>query len=146
MLFDHLMCIKFVLWRKKMFSSTKAVILSLVIILGFILVNFHLIFTIKFTHFENSTFIEYLITSGMFLIWLKVDLFVYLFLPFTLMGLFNFYLLYQFKIKSYVENDIIAQRLCFKYKILNKLSFIILIIFTICCGPATIIGNFFRLF
>jgi hypothetical protein len=142
MIVDHLMCIKFVLWRKTMFSSTKSVILSLIIILLFILINFHLNFTIKFTYFENSTFIEYLKTSEMFFIWLKVDFCIYLIIPLIILSFLNLYLFYKFKIKFKSENNVTRLSLSFKYKMLNKLSFVILILFTVFCAPGTIIGNY----
>jgi hypothetical protein len=143
MMVDHLMCIKFVLWRKTMFNSTKSVILCLIIILLFILINFHLNFTIKFTYFENSTFIEYLKTSEMFFIWLKVDFCIYLIVPFIILSILNLYLFYKFKIKLNSENNMKIERLSFKYKMLNRLSFVILIIFTVFCAPGTIIGNIY---
>jgi hypothetical protein len=74
------MCIKFVLWRKTLFSSTKAFFLSIFIILLFFALNFHLIFTLKYglndneTIIENLTLTEYLLSSETFQSWIHVIL------------------------------------------------------------------------
>ena len=70
MLADQLMCIKFVLWRKSIFSSTKAILSSLALLLFLFILNFHLIFTIKYNNdSENKTLIEHLISSKMLAVW-----------------------------------------------------------------------------
>jgi hypothetical protein len=68
------MCIKFVLWRRSLFSSSKAIVVSILLIFIFFASNFHLNFTIKFENIasENVTLIRYLVSSNMLKIWFHV--------------------------------------------------------------------------
>jgi hypothetical protein len=72
MLFDQLMCVKHVLWRKSLFNYKKAILSSFVVILFFFLINFHLNFTVKYNFDENSTLIDFLASSKTLIIWAKV--------------------------------------------------------------------------
>ena len=72
MLFDQLMCVKHVLWRKSIFSYNKAIFSSFVVILFFFLLNFHLNFTIKYKYVENSTLIDLMVSSAVLMMWTKV--------------------------------------------------------------------------
>ena len=72
MLFDQLMCVKHVLWRKSLFNYKKAILSSFVVILFFFLMNFHLNFTVKYNFDENSTLIDFLASSKTLIIWAKV--------------------------------------------------------------------------
>ena len=74
MLIDQLMCIEFTLWRRSLFNNTKAVLLSLFIVLSFILSNIHLNFTAEYNYeLENVTSIDYLISSKMIKAWIYVN-------------------------------------------------------------------------
>jgi len=65
MIVDQLMCIEFTLWRRSLFNSTKAILLSLLLVFSFILSNIHLNFKVRYENaIENVTSnIEYLISS-----------------------------------------------------------------------------------
>ena len=71
-LIDYIMCIQRPLWRR-FFNSTHAVILSITLIGLFFLLNFHLVFTVKYNNsFQNSSTIEYIYSSEMLAIWIHV--------------------------------------------------------------------------
>ena len=97
MLVDQLMCVKYVLWRKSMFSSKRAIYLSILIISIFFLVNVHLNFTIKYSVNRtegNSTFIDLLTSSEIILVWFKVSLESYFYSHFRFLN--NLFFLVEF--------------------------------------------------
>ncbi len=73
-LIDQLMCIKYVLWRKTLFSNRKAIWLSVSTILIFFAINFHLNFTVKYNMKKNTTLIlDFLLTSKTIFVWINVS-------------------------------------------------------------------------
>jgi len=78
MITEQIMCIKYVLWRKTIFNSNKAILSSLALIFFFFLFNFHLMFTIEYSNqSENRTFIEHLISSKILVLWAHVNILLY---------------------------------------------------------------------
>ena len=72
-LIDQLMCIKYVLWRKTLFSNQKAILLSVMTILIFIAMNFHLNFTVKYDMEKNATsLIDFLLSSKTITVWINI--------------------------------------------------------------------------
>ena len=78
-----MMCVKFVMWRKTLFNSMKALLSSFFVIFVFFALNFHLNFTTHFhsdsfnneTIYENSTLIDHLLSSETVKLWLHVSIY-----------------------------------------------------------------------
>ena len=55
MIFDQIMCLKLVLWRKVYFKRMRAIFISCFVVIFFFIVNLHLNFTVKCVENQNCT-------------------------------------------------------------------------------------------
>jgi hypothetical protein len=77
-LFDQLMCIKHVLWRKTLFNNKKAFYLITLIMSTFFFSNLHLNFTIKYKNIENAAnIVDFIRSSKTIVFWMKVSFFFF---------------------------------------------------------------------
>ena len=121
-----------------MFSSTKAILLSAIVLLVLMAITSPLNFLLKFTKNENSTFIEHFSSSNSWIILLRINIIVHLIIPVTILIGLNGYLFYHFK--KVDAQSFNGKGLRFKYKTLNILCLTHLIIFTLTCTPINLIG------
>ena len=73
MLLDQFMCIKCTKWRKSIFNRKMAFLSSMMVILFFFCLNFHINFTVNYSASENGTFIDKFIVPKVMVVWLNVS-------------------------------------------------------------------------
>ena len=121
-----------------MFSSTKAILLSAIVLLVLMAITCPLNFLLKFSNVKNSTLIEHFSSSNSWLILFRINMVFHLIIPLTILIGLNGYLFYCFKTAN--AQCFIGKRLRTKYKMLNILCLTHLILFTLTSAPINIIG------
>ena len=133
MLFDEIMCLKRVLWRRVNFKRDRAAYICLLFVVFFFVINFHLNFNSICSEHENITY--YYTCQPEFIIWMnvkyclkfynsnfwisllfKVNAYVYFILPFFCLIVLTSHLFYLIKIKKNRLN-----KLCKNQRMKNKL-------------------------